>query len=504
MKRGLFFVTCVLLATCLPVCAQRMLSLDSCRALALRNNKQLNVTRLKQDVARNTRKAVRTKYLPKVDLLGGYEYFSREISLLSNDQKGTLSNLGTNAVGGVSSHMNSVVTGMVERGLVTPEMAQHLGAIMTPVGEKVAAMGNQFGEELRDAFKTDTKNVWAASVMLQQPLYMGGAITAANQMADIREKMAVNENETVMQNTLLNIDQTYWTVVSLKSKHQLALSYRDLVQKLDEDVHKMIEQGVATRADGLKVDVRTNEADMQVTQVENGLSLAKMLLCQLCGLSLEEDIVLVDEVKEFDARQMAAGEANLVTDDLLMENTEENRPELRMLQNVIDMSRASTKLIRAAYLPQVALTGGYMVSNPNVFNGFQRKFAGVWNVGVMVRVPVWNWFEGDYKVRASKATTNIACMEMNDAQEKIDLQVAQSRYKVSEAQKRLAVTQKNIASADENLRCANVGFREGVIEATDVMAAQTAWHLAQSQRIDAEIDVRMSQIGLRRALGVLY
>ena len=95
-------------------------------------------------------------------------------------------------------------------------------------------------------------------------------------------------------------------------------------------------------------------------------------------------------------------------------------------------------------------------------------------------------------------------MEMNDAQEKIDLQVAQSRYKVSEAQKRLAVTQKNIASADENLRCANVGFREGVIEATDVMAAQTAWHLAQSQRIDAEIDVRMSQIGLRRALGVLY
>ena len=504
MNRSMFLVIGVLLTICLPASAQRILSLDSCRALALRNNKQLNITRLKQDVARNTRKAMRTKYLPKVDVMGGYEYFSREISILNNDQKTALSNLGTNSVRGVSTQMNTVVTGMVERGLISPEMAQQLGTMLKPVGEKVAAVGNQFGEELRDAFKTDTKNMWAGAVMLRQPLYMGGAITAANKIADLREEMAVNENETVMQNTLLSIDQTYWTVVSLKSKQQLALSYRDLVQKLDEDIHKMIEQGVATRADGLKVDVRANEAEMQLTQVENGLSLAKMLLCQLCGLPLEEDILLVDEVKEGNSKQVDDDKSDLVTDNLLMEGTNENRPELRMLQNVIDMSRASTKLIRAAYLPQVALTGGYVVQNPNVYNGFQRRFTGIWNVGVMVRVPVWNWFEGEYKVRASKASTNIACMEMNDAQEKIDLQVAQSRYKVSEAQKRLAVTQKNIASAEENLRCANVGFREGVIEATDVMAAQTAWHLAQSQRIDAEIDVRMSQISLRRSLGVLY
>ena len=37
--------------------------------------------------------------------------------------------------------------------------------------------------------------------------------------------------------------------------------------------------------------------------------------------------------------------------------------------------------------------GGYMATNPNVFNGFERNLSGVWNVGVMVRVPVWNWME---------------------------------------------------------------------------------------------------------------
>jgi outer membrane protein TolC len=124
-------------------------------------------------------------------------------------------------------------------------------------------------------------------------------------------------------------------------------------------------------------------------------------------------------------------------------------------------------------------------------------------VGVIVRVPVWSWFEGRYKVRAAEAATNIALMEKTDVQEKIDLQVAQCKFQVSEANKRLLMAQKSIASAEENLRCANVGFSEGVIQAADVMAAQTAWQMAQSQKIDAEVEVRLAHINLQKALGVL-
>ena len=44
--------------------AQRLLTLDSCRAMALRNNKQISVSKAKQEVAANLRKSARTKYLP--------------------------------------------------------------------------------------------------------------------------------------------------------------------------------------------------------------------------------------------------------------------------------------------------------------------------------------------------------------------------------------------------------------------------------------------------------
>ena len=157
----------------------------------------------------------------------------------------------------------------------------------------------------------------------------------------------------------------------------------------------------------------------------------------------------------------------------------------------------------APYLPHVGLVAGYTFSNPNVFNGFEQKVGGFWNVGVMIHVPVWNWMEGKFKVRAAKTSTLMAQTTLDEAREKIDLQLAQSRFKVTEAHKKLQRANKDIESAEENLRCANAGFHEGVIDATTVMAAQTAWQQAESQRIDAEIDVRMAETTLRKTLGTL-
>ena len=476
--------------------AQQPLSLDSCRALALRNNKQLNIAKLKQDVARYTRKAARTKYLPKVDVAGGYEFFSKEISLLNSQQKSAFNGLGSNAVNGLGTNLSSLLTNMAQQGIITPEVAQQLGGMFNKMAPQLSETGNQLGQAITDAFKTDTKNIWSGAVMVRQPIFMGGAIVAANKIADLSEQMAASDLALQQQSTLYDIDQAYWMVVSLRQKEQLAHSYRDLVKKLSDDVNKMIKEGVATKADGLKVDVKVNEADMRVTQVEDGLVLARMLLCQLCGLPMDSPITLADENSK--SLKPSLTDSYAATD-----TTYTARPEIQLLEHAIGISEQTTRLVRAAYLPHVALTGGYLISNPNVFNGFERKFAGVWNVGVLVQIPVWNWFEGSYKVRASKTATAIATMQLSDVRQKVALQVAQSQFRLKEAVKKYRMATQNMRSAEENLRCANMGFKEGVMEVTDVMTAQTAWQMAQSQKIDAEVGVKLSQVNVKKALGIL-
>lgn len=456
--------------------AQDVLSLDSCRSMALRNNRQMGVAKVKRDMARNMRKSARTKYLPQLNATGAYLYTSKQVSILNDEQKSALGNMGT-------------VAGQV------------LSQVGLPGADVLAGMLNEVGNGIVDAFHTDTRNKFGASVMLTQPVFMGGSIIAMNKMADLGEDMAANQADATTQTTLYNIDNAYWTVVSLKHKKRLAESYLNLVRKLDGDVGKMIREGVATRADGLKVNVKVNEAEMTLTQVEDGLALAKMLLCQLCGMDVNKEITLADEDNEQLATVVDAMAADM---DSQKGNISDSRPELRMLQNVVDISKQAVNVAKAGHLPKVMLTGGYTVTNPNVYNGFQRSFSGVWNVGVMVTVPVWNWNDVTYKVRAAKNQVSIASLELGDVREKVDLQVSQCNFKVNEAAKKLRLATASTERAEENLRCANLGFSEGVMQSTDVMEAQTAWLQAQSQKIDAEIDVKLSQVNLQKALGTLH
>jgi outer membrane protein TolC len=469
-----------------PFCyGQTLLTLDSCRAMALRNNKQMRMAEVRRSVAADVRRSARTKYLPHVSAVGAYEHTSREISLLSDAQKSALGSLGTTVAIGLQGSLATYAQ------MLPAAMQQQLG---TDLGQAATAL-NGAGEHLVDALRTDTRNLWAGSILLTQPLYMGGAIVATNRMADLSEEMAANAEEAQRQATLYSVDQAYWQVVSLEHKQRLAESYLQLVKKLDADVTKMTSEGVATRSDALSVSVKVNEAEMALTKVNDGLSLSKMLLCQICGLPVTEQIDVADE--SMDDREYTYNNMTVPTISF------ELRPELKLLQNTVDISRQATRLMRATGLPQVMLTGGYAVTNPNTFNGFERKFGGFWNVGLLVRIPVWNWGDVRYKVRASKGLTAIRQLELDETREKIELQVNQCTYRTEEAQKRLRLAQSSIERAEENLRTANLGFAEGVITPTTVMEAQTAWLQAQSERVDAEIEVRMAQTDLEKSLGTL-
>ncbi len=483
MKK-LFLLT-ILLSLTFIVKAQRFLSLDSCRALALANNKDLLISNEKINAAHYQHKAAFTNYLPSFSATGTYMRNQKEFSLLNNDQKAALSGLGTNLAGPLQQ-----AAGIIAQ--LHPEIASQIPAL----GASLTSAFNEAGSSLVDALRTDTRNVYAGAITLTQPLYMGGKIRAYNKITKYAEELAQQQHQGGMQEVIMSTDQAYWQVISLVNKKKLAEGYLKLLQQLDSDVEKMIAEGVATKADGLSVRVKVNEAEMTLTKVEDGLSLARMLLCQLCGIDLSSPITLADENME---------DIPLLTPETHfdMSTAYANRPEIRSLELATQIYKQKINVTRAEHLPSIALMGNYMVTNPSVFNSFENKFKGMWNVGVMVQIPIWHWGEGIYKTKAAKAEARIAQYQLQDAREKIELQVNQSAFKVKEASKKLVMATKNMEKADENLRYATLGFKEGVIATSNVLEAQTAWLSAQSEKIDAQIDVKLTEIYLKKSLGTL-
>ena len=145
----------------------------------------------------------------------------------------------------------------------------------------------------------------------------------------------------------------------------------------------------------------------------------------------------------------------------------------------------------------------YSFSNPNVIHGFEKKFGGGFSVGATLTVPIWHWGGHYNHYRAAKATTNAQRLLLEDLEEKVTLQVRQAQFSMSEARKTYDMTLTNLDKADENLRMAQLSFREGVVTSDDVLAAQTAWLAAHSEKIDAGIGIRLCDVYLGKVLGSL-
>ena len=457
MKRTILLLTFVVTVSCMH--AQRMLTLEECRNLAIQNNKELQISGEKIKMADNEKKAAFTKYFPQLSANGAYMWNQKDINLLD--------------MGALSSSLSSSLGGLAQL-----PMIQHL---MSGVN---------------DMQHLDVQNIWVGNVSLGQPVFMGGEIVNYNQITKFAKQLAESMNNLQLQDLIYKTDETYWQVISLVNKKKLADAYVDLLRKMDSDVTAMIYEGVATEADGLSVKVKLNEAEMAQTKVENGLALTRMLLAQICGLSLEEDLSLADE--KLDNFPVETTQASADLNEAFM-----NRNELRSLDLATKIYKRKERIALAEMLPNVALAANYFVTNPNVFNGFKNDFAGMFNVGVMVKVPLSGWWEGTYRRNSAKAETRIKTLEWQDAREKIELQVNQSVYKVNEAGKKLIASSRNMENAEENLRRANFGFEEGVIPALNLMEAQTAWVSARSSLIDAQIEVKLTEVYLSKALGKL-
>jgi len=455
------------------------LTLEECRSMALVNNKNMKVAGQNVRTAEYRTREAFAAYLPSIDFAGGYMYNQKELSIFSSDQL-------------LPTKTFDPSTGSYQFNLVTNPAT----------GEPVKGPDGQYIPETvalipKEAMTYDIHNVFFGAVTLTQPVYMGGKIVAMNKLTHFAKDMAEALRDNEAENIIYAVDAAYWQVVSLKAKHKLAVSYVNLLDSLDHNVGLLLREGLATRADKLSVDVKLNSACVDLTKVENGLALSRMALAQLCGMPLDSPMRLADEETEgIEGTTMPAKSYD-------MQQVYDSRKDLKALQAGINIAGQRKKVAMSSMLPNLALVGAYSFSNPNMFNGFSKKFNGAFSVGAMLTIPLWHWGGNYNKYKAAESEETVMKLKLDDAKEMVDLQVKQASFRAQESVKTYRMTRVNRESADENLRTANLAFKEGVATADNVMEAQTAWLKANSELIDALIDVHLCDTYLSKVLGTL-
>ncbi|MDE6844053.1 MAG: TolC family protein, partial [Muribaculaceae bacterium] len=272
--------TCLLLSLAFALAGSataQTVSLDSCRSMALRNNKTLRVADEGVRGAALERKAAFSAYLPGIDFNGTYMHNQHEIALLGEDAKLPTMSFDPKTM----KYDYNLVTGADGVPVKDPQTGSYIPS-------QVAVIP-------KEAMTYDTRNVFAGAFTLTQPVFMGGMIRALNDITKYAEQAAIAARNSAAQEIVYAVDEAYWQVVSLKEKKKLAQSFVNLVDSLRYNVNALLEEGMATRSDLLTVEVKLNEAQIMLTKVDNGLTLSRMALAQLCGLPADTPMELSDE-----------------------------------------------------------------------------------------------------------------------------------------------------------------------------------------------------------------
>lgn len=497
MKRKLLIAAASLLPGLMM--AQQRLTLEDCRQMAVSSNKELGQSALEIEMASYDRGIARANYFPQVSAKAAYLYNNNDISLIGDGTSSLLQNGGTLVQGQMTGMMNQLTQAIMSNPAAAQEFMSSpmwqtvLGALSHT---DVSGAINQIGSQLDDALHLDIKNVYVGAVSVTQPLFVGGKVIAANRIAALAEELARDKYDTKYQEVLVAVEQAYWQIVAISAKKELAESYAGLLEKMTGDVNSLVAEGVATESDLLSVKVKANEANGMLLKAVNGLALAKMLLCKEIGLPLDRMIILEDEgIENVPLPQML--------DARPMEDVWACRPEIKSLNAAAQIYDNKVKVARADMLPTVAATANYLVSNPNLNNGFRNNFGSRFSGGIMVSIPIFHGYEAAYKTKKAKTEARLYRSKLEDAKEMVCLEVTKYTNERNEALESLLMAESNMESAEENLRTAMVGFEEGVVDANTAMAAQTAWLKAHSEYIESGIALQMAAVNLKKAQGII-
>ena len=471
---------------------QNVYTLEDIRKMALDNNKSNKKAQAEKEQASYERKAARTKYFPDLSIKGGYVRNGDDLTLASENLFLPIGTLG--ADGSFSLTPNQVSNNWtLVNGQAVPLDAN--GQPFNPKTNPEKLQWKQYTTIPKDELSFDTKNIFVAALNLVQPVFMGGKIVAYNKICKLKMELADSKQSTLQDDIIVNADATYWQIVSLNSKKKAVEGLITLLDKMEKDVDHLIESGMATKADQLSVSVKKNEAEMALFKVENGIHLSKMLLAQYCGLPLNESYKLADE--DIDAIEVSK------TEPADMESVYEKRSEIKSLTIAEEINNQKEHVERAKLMPNIALFGSYAGTSPNLKDGFDKGMGWDWHVGVIVNIPLLHWGENIYTLKAAKCESQIAKYNEEEAKEKIELQVTQSQFNHDEALRKLDISTRSLEKAEENLKHATLGFNAGVIPASNLMEAQTAWLSAKSNKIEAEIEAKVSEINYKKAIGTL-
>ncbi len=457
------------------------LSLDSCKRLALKHNHQIRMAHLGEEKAQATLWAMRTNFLPKLTAQGFifYTQFDYQKDLTIPSMKvGSL--IDPQLKGPIMEQTPQLLRPAMEK--VLPVLREKL---WTPIAEQeIHFPSYPIDFRLRDSY--------FGRLNLDQPIFMGGKIIAANAMAEIGTRASQYKRELREEEVIYETEQAYYLYIKASELKKVAQSYQATIEEVKRLTSNAIKAGMRSKNDELKVEIELSKASLKVEQAKHGVLLAQMNLNQIIGRELTSPIKIKQELADYKLAPSLQADLDITS-----------RKEYALLNEKIELKRQEKHLALSEFLPQVGLRGSYAYTRSGELNGETFINTGSLSATLMVSIPLFRWGESYAKVKAAKLEQEIAQEEMKHLSEKMTLELQQKTNIYNESLMELQLSKRVVEQAEEHKRVMHNRYEAGLEKLVDYLEAETLYNKAMAELVITRTQLALAHSALLKARGEL-
>ncbi len=336
--------------------------------------------------------------------------------------------------------------------------------------------------------KHDNYSVEAGVV---QNVYAGSGLRKQYEMARIQEAIARLGEEYTVDNIVYAADVNYWTVAANRDLYRIALRFVGIVRELFDIVDKRFVEGAISKTDVLMVQARLKEAELQLNTSETNYRTAVQALNVMMGEEAGRPIVLGDSIRQ----PMAI--PSLYNLQLVLEN----RPDYRIAQQDIELARLQTRLVKANYLPNLAVGIKENWGTTLINVDGDKRFSTI--AFAKVNIPVFYWGERRHNVRLSETQEETRELERSKLLDQIRLDLSNAWVSLTEALKKINIVDSSLEIARHNLILNTFSYNEGKLPVIDVLSAQVTWLQAFTNVVSANYQYKVALAEYERTIGGL-
>ncbi|MFN4226724.1 MAG: TolC family protein [Candidatus Ratteibacteria bacterium] len=336
-------------------------------------------------------------------------------------------------------------------------------------------------------------NLYTFTFTLKQPLFTGKKIEKAYQIAKESYEKSEIDYEKELSDLILAVKKGYFNILKAKRFVETSKKYKENLEKHLIDAKKLFEQGIVTKLDILKTEVALKNVETKIIESENYLKLAKANLNFILNRSPDYEFEVEDilEIKEEDIKDYR----------WWIETGLKERKEIKSFQKLISIYQKNIEIEKSNLYPQI-----YFFFNYNIERGTQASFGKWdtnWNTGILLSYDIWNWGQTKDKIKKTEKEKEEIENQYKLLKNSIEIEIKNAYLNFIASKDKIEESKKQIEVAEENLRVAEILYREGLSTTLDVIDAITSLTEAKNNFHNALYEYKIAYAELEKACGIL-